>query len=247
MHVWLCPFGSITRLPLPNSSATYSKQRPCSFPLGRERRLFLRVFTANSSDLHRQLRTSQEQNEFCAAFISSMVGSGDVSFLGNFSCTHFDCISELTAKRGQMKIQLKTLATLALVSALSAGLAQTTSSGTTSTTPKRTTTRKAVAKKPSVESQIQSLRDDLQNQQSQIQGLKQQLSDRDQQLQQAQQAAAAAQAAATQAQQQAAQQSTTLTENTAAVGNLQGAVNDLKTNNLSLASTVQEQQTKVDR
>jgi TolA-binding protein len=145
-----------------------------------------------------------------------------------------------------MKNQLKTLATLALVSALSAGLAQTTASGTTSSsTHKRTTPRKApVPKKPSVESQIQSLREDMQ---TQIQQLKQQLSDRDQQLQQAQQAAAAAQAAATQAQQQAAQQQSTLTENTAAVGNLQGAVNDLKTNNVSLASTVQEQQAKVEK
>ncbi len=95
-----------------------------------------------------------------------------------------------------------------------------------------------------MESQIQSLREDMQNQ---IQQLKQQLSDRDQQLQQAQQAAAAAQAAATQAQQQAAQQQTALTENTAAVSNLQGAVNDLKTNNTSLASTVQEEQTKVQK
>ncbi len=69
-----------------------------------------------------------------------------------------------------MKNQLKTLATLALVSAMSAGLAQTTASGTTSTTPKRSTTRKAVAKKPSVESQIQSLRDDLQNQQAKFKG-----------------------------------------------------------------------------
>jgi len=77
--------------------------------------------------------------------------------------------------------------------------------------------------------------------------LRQQLSDRDQQLQQAQQAAAAAQAAAVQAQQQAAQQSTTLTENTQAVSNLQGAVSDLKTNNVSLASTVQEQQAKVEK
>jgi hypothetical protein len=143
-----------------------------------------------------------------------------------------------------MKNQLTTLATLALVSALSAGLAQTTASGTTSTTtPKRTTARKApVPKKPSVESQIQSLREDMQ---TQIQQLKQQLSDRDQQLQQAQQAAAAAQAAATQAQQQAAQQSSVLTENTQAVSNLQGAVTDLKTNNVSLATTVQEEQTKV--
>ena len=83
--------------------------------------------------------------------------------------------------------------------------------------------------------------------QTQIQQLKQQLSDRDQQLQQAQQAAAAAQAAATQAQQQAAQQAATLTENTQAVSNLQGAVTDLKTNNISLATTIQEQQTKVEK
>jgi TolA-binding protein len=150
-----------------------------------------------------------------------------------------------------MKLQLKTLATLALVSALSAGLAQTTASGTTgttgtpnTTTHKRTTKKPPVPKKPSVESQIQSLRDDMN---SQIQQLKQQLSDRDQQLQQAQQAAAAAQAAATQAQQQAAQQSATLTENTQAVGNLQGAVTDLKTNTTSLATTIQDQQTKVEK
>src|SRR3984885_7174278 len=155
---------------------------------------------------------------------------------------------DLTAKRGQMKIQLKTLATLALVSALSAGLAQTTASGTTSTasttTHKRTTKKPPVPKKPSVESQIESLRQDMN---SQIQQLKQQLSDRDQQLQQAQQAAAAAQAAATQAQQQSAQQSATLTENTQAVGNLQGAVTDLKTNTTSLATTIQDQQTKVEK
>jgi hypothetical protein len=145
-----------------------------------------------------------------------------------------------------MKNQLTTLATLALVSALSAGLAQTTASGTTSTTThKRTTARKApVPKKPSVESQIQSLREDMQ---TQIQQLKQQLNDRDAQLQQAQQAAAAAQAAATQAQQEAAQQQSALTENTAAVSNLQGAVTDLKTNNVSLASTVQEEQAKVEK
>lgn len=145
-----------------------------------------------------------------------------------------------------MKNQFTTLATLALVSAMSAGLAQTTASGTTSKTAhKSTTARKApVPKRPSVESQIQSLREDMQ---TQIQQLKQQLSDRDQQLQQAQQAAAAAQAAATQAQQQAAQQSSVLTENTQAVSNLQGAVTDMKTNNVSLAGTVQEEQAKVQK
>jgi hypothetical protein len=146
-----------------------------------------------------------------------------------------------------MKNQLKTLATLALVSALSAGLAQTTASGTTSTsstTHKKPVTRKPVPKKPSVESQIQSLREDMQ---TQIQQLKQQLNDRDQQLQQAQQAAASAQAAAVQAQQQAAQQSAVLTENTQAVSSLQGAVTDLKTNDVSLTTTVQEQQAKVEK
>ena len=145
-----------------------------------------------------------------------------------------------------MKNQLKTLATLALVSALSAGMAQTTASGTksTSSTTHKKTARKPVPKKPSVESQIQSLREDMQ---TQIQQLKQQLSDRDSQLQQAQQAAAAAQAAAAQAQQQAAQQSATLTENTTAVSDLQGAVTDLKSNSTSMASTIQDEQTKVQK
>jgi hypothetical protein len=147
-----------------------------------------------------------------------------------------------------MKIQLKALATLALVSALSAGLAQTTANGTTSTsstTRKRTATKKAVApKKPTVESQIQELREEMQ---AQIQQLRQQLNDRDAQLQQAQQAAAAAQAAAAQAQQQAAQQSSVLTENTQAVSSLQGAVTDLKTNNTSLTSTIQDNQAKVEK
>ncbi len=145
-----------------------------------------------------------------------------------------------------MKNQLKTLATLALVSALSAGLAQTTATGTKSTSSpahKRTTTRRTPPK-PSVESQIQGLREEMQ---TQIQQLRQQLNDRDQQLQQAQQAAAAAQAAATQAQQQAAQQSDALTQNTQAVSNLQGAVTDLKTNNVSLATTVQAEQAKVEK
>lgn len=144
-----------------------------------------------------------------------------------------------------MKNQLKTLATLALVSALSAGLAQTTATGTKSTSsPAHKRTTRKTPPKPSVESQIQGLREEMQ---TQIQQLRQQLNDRDQQLQQAQQAAAAAQAAAAQAQQQAAQQSDTLTQNTQAVSNLQGAVTDLKTNNVSLATTVQAEQEKVQK
>ena len=146
-----------------------------------------------------------------------------------------------------MKNQLKTLATLALVSAMSAGLAQTTAPATTTTTSKkvkRPVAHKTVPRKPTVERQIQDLREEMQ---TQIQQLKQQLTDRDQQLQQAQQAAAAAQAAAAQAQQQASQQASTLTENTQAVTSLQGAVTDLKSTSTSIASTIQDEQTQVHK
>lgn len=142
-----------------------------------------------------------------------------------------------------MNTHLKALVSLMLATALVAGQAQTAASGTTRTatrTAKKRTVKKPV--KPSIESQIEQLRTDMQNQ---IQGLKQQLSDRDQQLTQAQQAAAAAQAAATQAQQAADAQQKTLTDNSQAVSTLEGAVTDLKANNTSLVTTIQEDQTKV--
>ncbi len=150
-----------------------------------------------------------------------------------------------------MKSTLKTLATLALGSAMIAGHAQSTAPATSSSssakkpTPhRRTTSRKAVPARPSVESQIQELRQDLEGQ---IQQLKQQLSDRDQQLQQAQQAAAAAQASANQAQQQSQQQSETIAGTSQAVNNLQGAVTDLKSSNASTAATIQENQSKIQK
>jgi hypothetical protein len=140
-----------------------------------------------------------------------------------------------------MKTNLKALASLVLALAVPYGNTQTTASGTTST-PKaasRKTHRAAKPEGPSVQSQIDSLRTDMQ---TQIQSLKQQLADKDAQLQQAQQAAAAAQASAQQAQQaaQAAQQANS--DNTTAVSSLQGAVTDLKTNNASLVQTLQDQQ-----
>ncbi|HEV2274005.1 MAG TPA: hypothetical protein VGR96_07555 [Acidobacteriaceae bacterium] len=148
-----------------------------------------------------------------------------------------------------MNANLKTLAVLALASAMTAGQAQTTAPTTSSsssakkTTPHRRTAKETAAK-PSVESQIESLRQEMQ---TQIQQLRQELSDREQQLQQAQQAAAAAQAAAAQAQQQAQQQADTLTQNAQTVSNLQGAVTDLKANNASLVGTIQENQTRVQK
>jgi hypothetical protein len=97
---------------------------------------------------------------------------------------------------------------------------------------------------PSVQDQIDQLRRDLQGQ---IDGLKQQLSDKDAQLQQAQQAAAAAQAAAAQAQAAASAQNQALTENTAAVGTLNSTVNDLKSNQASLATTVSDETSAIKK
>src|SRR5271168_1335826 len=133
-----------------------------------------------------------------------------------------------------MKTNLKALAGLALSLAVTAGYAQTASNSSPSTSTPKKTRRAAAPAGPSVQSQIDSLRTEMQGQ---IQSLKQQLSDKDAQLQQAQQAAAAAQAAAQQAQQAAQAAQSGNTENTQAVTSLQGAVTDLKTNNAALTQT----------
>ena len=144
-----------------------------------------------------------------------------------------------------MNTNLKALASLVLVSALTAGFAQTTDG--TSTSSKKTATRRKAPAKPSVESQIEELRSDMNAQRGQIDTLKQQLADRDAQLQQAQQAAAAAQAAAQQAQQGAQSQQAAIAENTQSVSSLQGAVTDLKSNNQSLVTTLQDNQAQVKK
>jgi hypothetical protein len=148
-----------------------------------------------------------------------------------------------------MNTNLKALAGLVLASAVVAGQAQTTA-GTTSTSAKKTTahrTHRVVENKPSIESQIDALREDLQSQRSQIDSLKQQLTDSNSQLQQAQQAAQAAQAAAQQAAAAAQQQQATITDTTQTVNGLQGAVADLKSNTQSIVTTVQEQQAQVKK
>ncbi len=146
-----------------------------------------------------------------------------------------------------MTNHLKTLATCVLVSAMAtAAQAQTTAAATpkaSSRTAARRTHRKAVPRKPSVESQIEELRTGMQQQAQEVQQLRQQLTDSNAQLQQAQQAAQAAAASAQQAQAQATQQAATLTENTTAVSSLQGAVSDLKTSSSSLASSMESAQT----
>ena len=145
-----------------------------------------------------------------------------------------------------MKNHWMAVATCVLVSAMAGAHAQTTpATGTNSKTPARhRTARKAAPKGPSVETQIQQLREEME---SQINQLRQQLNESQSQLQAAQQQAAAANAAAAQAQQQAQQQQQETTENTTAVSSLQGAVSDLKTNSSSLASSLQETQTNIQK
>jgi Skp family chaperone for outer membrane proteins len=100
--------------------------------------------------------------------------------------------------------------------------------------------KKRVAKappKPTVEEQIQSLRQEFQGQ---IDGLKSDLAAKDAQLRQAQQSATDAQAAAAKAEADATAQQQATTDNTAAVSTLQGTVSDLKQNAVSLATTVSD-------
>jgi TolA-binding protein len=97
---------------------------------------------------------------------------------------------------------------------------------------------------PTVEEQIQSLRQEMQGQ---INGLKTDLATKDTQLKQAQQAAADAQAAADKAQAAASAQQQAVSDNAAAVTTLQTTVTDLKGNQVSLATTVSDETAKIKK
>jgi Skp family chaperone for outer membrane proteins len=99
-------------------------------------------------------------------------------------------------------------------------------------------------KGPTVEEQIQSLRQDLEGQ---INGLRSDLAAKDAQLKQAQQAAADAQAAAVKAQEAATAEQQAVTENQTAVTTLQGTVTDLKANSVSLATTLSDETGKIKK
>jgi hypothetical protein len=144
-----------------------------------------------------------------------------------------------------MKNTLKALAILALTVAVATGFAQSTASSPS--TPKKVHRKPVAPKGPSVQSQIEELRQQQQADHGQIDTLKQQLADRDAQLQAAQQAAQQAQAAAQAAQQAANAEQQTLSANTDAVSTLQSSVTDLKANSVSLAGTIQEQQAAVKK
>lgn len=98
--------------------------------------------------------------------------------------------------------------------------------------------------KPTVEDQINALRQEFQGQ---IDSLKSDLATKDAQLKQAQQAAADAQAAAQKAEADATAQQQAVTENNSAVSSLQSTVNDLKANSVSLATTVSDEAASIKK
>jgi Skp family chaperone for outer membrane proteins len=97
---------------------------------------------------------------------------------------------------------------------------------------------------PTVQEQIQSLRQEMEGQ---INGLKTDLAAKDEQLKQAQQAAAEAQAAADKAQAAATAQQQSLNDNAAAVDTLKSSVSDLKGTQASLATTISDETSTIKK
>ncbi|HVZ82386.1 MAG TPA: hypothetical protein VG893_01835 [Terracidiphilus sp.] len=98
--------------------------------------------------------------------------------------------------------------------------------------------------KPSVEDQIQELRQEFQGQ---IDNLKNDLATKDSELKQAQQAAADAQAAAAKAESDAQAQQQANSENAAAVSTLQSTVTDLKANTVSIVNTMSDENAAIKK
>ena len=149
-----------------------------------------------------------------------------------------------------MKRTLYAAAAAILAASLVVSHAQTTSAPSTSHSGSSATKKHAPARKPaappapSVEDQIQALRTEMQ---TQIDSLRNDLSTKDAQLRQAQQDAADARAAANKAEADAQAQQTAFTDNASAVSTLQTTVSDLKANQLSLATTVSDETTSIKK
>jgi hypothetical protein len=142
-----------------------------------------------------------------------------------------------------MKFRLKSVAAAILAVSLVASYSY--AQDSTPPAKKHTATKKAKTPPgPTVEEQIQALRQDLEKE---IDGLKTDLANKDAQLKQAQQAAADAQAAADKANAAATAQQKAVTDNAAAVTTLQTTVTDLKGNEASLANTVSDETAKIKK
>ena len=136
-------------------------------------------------------------------------------------------------------------ATAAAILAASLVVAHAQTSGSSAPAKKHVPAKKAVKpSEPSVADQIQALRTEMQ---TQIDSLRSDLTAKDAQLRQAQQDAADARAAANKAEADAQAQQQTFTQNTDAVTTLQSTVSDLKTNQLSLATTVSDETTTLKK
>jgi hypothetical protein len=100
---------------------------------------------------------------------------------------------------------------------------------------------------PTVQEQIQALRQQLQDQASQIESLKTGMAEKDAQLKKTAQAAADAQAAAARAEAAASLQQQAVGDNAAAVTTLQSAVTGLKSSQTTLATTVTDETAKIKK
>jgi Skp family chaperone for outer membrane proteins len=139
------------------------------------------------------------------------------------------------------KIQLAAAAILAASLVVSHANAD----GQTAPAKTHAATRKAKTPPgPTVEEQIQSLRQEFQGQ---IDGLKSGLAEKDTQLKQAQQAAADAQASAAKAQAAIDAQQQASTENAAAVSTLKSSVDDLKGTQVSIVTTLSDETTAIKK
>jgi Skp family chaperone for outer membrane proteins len=132
-----------------------------------------------------------------------------------------------------MRFRLNTVAAGILAASLVVSYAS--STGQTAPAKKHTATRKSKTPPgPTVEEQIQQLRQEFQGQ---IDGLKTSLADKDTQLKQAQQAASDAQASAARAQAAADAQQQAVTQNASSVSTLQSTVDDMKGANASAVAS----------
>jgi hypothetical protein len=139
-----------------------------------------------------------------------------------------------------MNYKLKAAATVVLAASLVGTYAY---AGDPPAPAKKHTTAK-MPPKPSVEEQIQALRQEFQGQ---IDSLKSDLATKDTQLKQAQQAAADAQASANKAEAAATAQQQATTENAAAVTTLQSTVTDMKSANAAIVSSISDETASIKK
>jgi Skp family chaperone for outer membrane proteins len=141
-----------------------------------------------------------------------------------------------------MNFQIKSLAAVILATSLVASYAY--AEDPTPPAKKHVVKKAKTPPPPSVQDQIQSLRQDMQGQ---IDGLKSDLAAKDAELKKAQQAAADAQASADKANAAATAENQAVSDNAAAVTTLNTTVTDLKANQTSLATTVSDETAKIKK